>query len=58
MTLVLSLISTSLRSDAATCLEQFLVFMRKREGRPARVGDLTPETVQTWMDEMATATWR
>lgn len=36
-------------------LEQFLVFVRKREGRPARVGDLTPETVQAWMDEMAAA---
>ena len=34
-------------------LEQFLVFVRKREGRPARVGDLTRETVQAWMDEMA-----
>ena len=34
-------------------LEQFLVFVRKREGRPARVGDLTTDTVQAWMDEMA-----
>ncbi|HXG04436.1 MAG TPA: hypothetical protein VNO23_13600 [Candidatus Binatia bacterium] len=40
-------------------LERFLIFVRKREGRPARVGDLTPETVQAWMDHMAEApTWR
>ena len=36
-------------------LEQFLVFVRKREGRPARIGDLTPEMVQAWMDHMAAA---
>ena len=29
------------------------MFVRKREGRPARVGGLAPETVQTWMDHMA-----
>src|SRR5437870_7874973 len=34
-------------------LEQFLMLVRKREGRPARVGDLTPENVQAWMDQMA-----
>ena len=33
--------------------EQFLMFVRKHEGRPARVGDLTPETVRAWMDRMA-----
>ena len=36
-------------------LDQFLVFVRKREGRPARVGDLSPETVQAWMDQMVAA---
>jgi site-specific recombinase XerC len=36
-------------------LEQFLMFVRKREGRAARVGDLSPETVQAWMDQMAAA---
>jgi site-specific recombinase XerD len=36
-------------------LTQFLMFVRKREGRPARVGDLTPEAVQSWMDQMAEA---
>ena len=29
--------------------------MRKQEGRPARIGDLTGETVQAWMDHMAAA---
>src|SRR2546425_1000593 len=29
------------------------MFVRKREGRPARVGGLAPETVQAWMDHMA-----
>src|SRR2546428_12111421 len=36
-------------------LERFLVFVRKREGRPARTGDLTPEMVQAWVDHMAAA---
>ncbi len=36
-------------------LDQFLVFVRKREGRLARVGDLTGETIQCWMDDMAAA---
>jgi integrase/recombinase XerC len=36
-------------------LEQFLVFVRKREGRVARVGDLQTETIQGWMDGMAAA---
>src|SRR5262245_60364927 len=30
-------------------LEQFLVFIRNRHGRLARVTDLTPATVQSWM---------
>lgn len=34
-------------------LEQFLVFVRAREGRLARVSDLTVTTIQAWMDEMA-----
>jgi site-specific recombinase XerD len=34
-------------------LEQFLVFVRKLEGRAARVGDLQTETIQRWMDAMA-----
>src|SRR5215510_5309042 len=34
-------------------LEQFLVFIRNSQGRLARVTDLTPATVQTWMDDMA-----
>src|SRR2546425_12720749 len=29
------------------------MFVRKREGRPARVGGLAPEIVQAWMDHMA-----
>lgn len=36
-------------------LDQFLVFVRKREGRLARVGDLNAETIQGWMDDMANA---
>src|SRR2546426_7890828 len=35
-------------------LEQFTTFVRYREGRVARVGDLNPETLQAWMDQMAT----
>lgn len=35
-------------------LEQFLQFMRQREGRLARVGDVTAATIQAWMDGMAT----
>ena len=34
-------------------LEQFLVFVRNRDGRLARVTDLTSSTVQAWMDNMA-----
>lgn len=34
-------------------LEQFTAFVRNREGRVARVGDLQAETIQGWMDEMA-----
>jgi integrase/recombinase XerC len=34
-------------------LEQFLVFIRNRDGRLARVTDLTASTVQAWMDDMA-----
>lgn len=36
-------------------LEQFLVFVRARTGRLARVGDLTRPTVQAWLDDMAAA---
>ncbi len=36
-------------------LEQFLVFIRQREGRVARVGDVNVETIQGWMDDMASA---
>src|SRR6185437_15888311 len=36
-------------------LEQFLEFVRKHEGRLARVKDLTASTVQAWMDHMASA---
>jgi site-specific recombinase XerD len=36
-------------------LEQFLVFVQKREGRVARVSDLQTETIQRWMDAMAAA---
>jgi integrase/recombinase XerC len=36
-------------------LDQFLEFVRKRDGRLARVTDLTAATIQTWMDEMASA---
>src|SRR2546425_11653210 len=34
-------------------LEQFLVFVRNRYGRLARVTDLTSPTIQAWMDDMA-----
>lgn len=36
-------------------LEQFLEFVRKRDGRLARVTDLTAATIQAWMDAMASA---
>ncbi len=36
-------------------LEQFLVFIRNRHGRLARVTDLTPPVIQAWMDDMAGA---
>lgn len=35
--------------------DQFLVFVRAREGRPARSTDLTMPTIQAWPDEMAAA---
>jgi len=34
-------------------LDRFLACIRKREGRAARVGDLTKDSVQAWMDHMA-----
>jgi integrase/recombinase XerC len=34
-------------------LEQFLIFVRNRYGRLARVTDLTSPTIQEWMDDMA-----
>jgi integrase/recombinase XerC len=34
-------------------LEQFLVFVRSREGRLAKVMDLTASAIQAWMDDMA-----
>jgi len=34
-------------------LERFIRFVRQREGRHARVTDLTGETLQQWMDDMA-----
>src|SRR5947209_4314086 len=34
-------------------LEQFLIFVRNRSGRLARLTDLTPQTIQAWMDDMA-----
>ena len=36
-------------------LEQFVLFVRHRHGRLARVTDLTPAMIQAWMDEMAAA---
>jgi integrase/recombinase XerC len=36
-------------------LEQFLIFIRNRHGRLARVTDLTSPTIQAWMDDMAGA---
>ena len=36
-------------------LKQFLEFIRKRDGRLARVTDLTAATIQAWMDAMASA---
>src|SRR5437667_10443774 len=41
------------RASPRRILEQFMVFVRHRAGRLARAGDLTPETVQAWMDDMA-----
>src|SRR5260370_21584650 len=34
-------------------LEQFLIFVRNRHGRLARVTDLTSSMIQAWMDDMA-----
>jgi site-specific recombinase XerD len=34
-------------------LEQFLMFVRNTQGRPARVSDLSATTIQDWMDDMA-----
>ena len=34
-------------------LEQFLIFIRHRHGRLARVTDLTAPMIQAWMDDMA-----
>ena len=34
-------------------LEQFLMFIRNRHERLARVTDLTPAVIQAWMDDMA-----
>jgi hypothetical protein len=34
-------------------LEQFLQFIRAREGRLARVADLRRSTIQAWLDDMA-----
>jgi site-specific recombinase XerD len=34
-------------------LEQFLVFVRAREGRLARITDLTTPAIQAWLDDMA-----
>src|SRR6266545_4621006 len=36
-------------------LEQYLVFVAGRRGRPACVGDVEPVTIQAWMDCMAAA---
>src|SRR5919201_6284293 len=36
-------------------LEQFLVFVRNRHGRLARITDLNPSMIQAWMDDMAGA---
>jgi hypothetical protein len=36
-------------------LEQFLRFVRRQYGRPARVTDLTSPIIQAWMDDMAGA---
>jgi integrase/recombinase XerC len=36
-------------------LEQFLVFVRNRYGRLARIADLSPSAIQAWMDDMAGA---
>jgi len=36
-------------------LEQFLRFIKNQSGRMGRVGDLTPDTIQAWMDDMAGA---
>lgn len=34
-------------------LEQFLMFVRSHLGRVGRVSDLTPSTIQAWVDDMA-----
>src|SRR5215470_8613377 len=36
-------------------LEQFLVFVRDRHGRLARITDVNAATIQAWMDDMAGA---
>ena len=37
-------------------LEQFLVFVRNLHGRLARVTDLTPAVIQTWIYDMSKGT--
>jgi integrase/recombinase XerC len=34
-------------------LERFLIFVRSKHGRLARITDLTPPAIQAWMDDMA-----
>jgi hypothetical protein len=41
------------REDYRWSLEQFLAFLKAREGRLARMADLTTPTIQGWLDEMA-----
>src|SRR5262245_50377628 len=36
-------------------LERFLAFVRARDGRLARLGDLHEPMIQAWMDDMAAA---
>src|SRR5262245_99753 len=56
---VLQLPAQAARQDRRRCgsygwnLEQFLVFFRNRDGRLARVTDLTASAIQAWMDDMA-----
>jgi len=44
-----------LESNAIHDGDQFLIFVKTQRGRMARVHDVSAETIQAWMDDMAAA---